>query len=80
MDVVRHGIAYAAHVVESEIVGNDAAPSVSTEFDGGSQVNLPGSAIDFPAVSNLNHEDSEPVVFDPRYDAVVAYAVLPELA
>jgi len=30
---MRHGVADPANVVEGEVVGNDAAPSVSAEFD-----------------------------------------------
>ena len=33
VNVVRHGVAHAAHVVEGEVVGDDAAPAVGAEFD-----------------------------------------------
>ena len=33
VDVIRHRVPDAANVVEGEVVGNDAAPSVGAEFD-----------------------------------------------
>ena len=33
VDVDRHGVAYAPHVVEGEIVGDDAAPTVGPKLD-----------------------------------------------
>jgi len=41
VDVMRHRVADAANIVEGEIVGNNATPSVGAEFDCSGQESPP---------------------------------------